>query len=72
MSGKQAEARALWARSLARSPDSKPLRATIERLTGTKMESAPKPAARRTPKAPDDKTAAPAPEPLPPPTSTGS
>jgi tetratricopeptide (TPR) repeat protein len=39
MSGKQAEARALWARSLARSPDSKPLRATIERLTGTKMES---------------------------------
>ena len=42
VSGKQAEARALWARSLARSPDSKPLRATIERLTGTKME-APKP-----------------------------
>ena len=38
MSGKQAEARALWARSLARSPDSKPLRATIERLTGTKMD----------------------------------
>jgi tetratricopeptide (TPR) repeat protein len=37
-SGKQSEARALWARSLARSPDSKPLRATIERLTGTKME----------------------------------
>src|SRR4029078_4699447 len=37
-SGKQAEARALWARSLARSPDSKPLRATIERLTGTKMD----------------------------------
>ena len=45
VSGKQAEARALWARSLARSPDSKPLRATIERLTGTKMEPvAPKPA----------------------------
>ena len=44
VSGKQAEARALWARSLARSPDSKPLRATIERLTGTKMEPpAPKP-----------------------------
>ncbi|MDF3020371.1 MAG: hypothetical protein K0Q92_1674 [Steroidobacteraceae bacterium] len=38
VSGKQAEARALWARSLARSPDSKPLRATIERLTGTKMD----------------------------------
>jgi tetratricopeptide (TPR) repeat protein len=38
-SGKQAEARALWARSLARAPDSKPLRATIERLTGTKMDT---------------------------------
>jgi tetratricopeptide (TPR) repeat protein len=38
VSGKQAEARALWARALARQPDSKPLRATIERLTGTKME----------------------------------
>ena len=35
---KQADARALWARSLARSPDSKPLRATIERLTGTRMD----------------------------------
>jgi tetratricopeptide (TPR) repeat protein len=43
VSGKQAEARALWARSLARAPDSKPLRATIERLTGTKMDP-PKPA----------------------------
>ena len=44
VSGKQAEARALWARSLARAPDSKPLKATIERLTGTKMEApAPKP-----------------------------
>ena len=41
VSGKQTEARALWARSLARSPDSKPLRATIERLTGTKLESTP-------------------------------
>ncbi|HEY6123191.1 MAG TPA: tetratricopeptide repeat protein [Steroidobacteraceae bacterium] len=42
-SGKQSEARALWARSLARSPDSKPLRSTIERLTGTKMDdTAPK------------------------------
>lgn len=39
VSGQQGEARALWARALARSPDSKPLRATIERLTGTKMES---------------------------------
>jgi tetratricopeptide (TPR) repeat protein len=38
VSGKQAEARSLWARALARSPDSKPLRATIERLTGTKMD----------------------------------
>ncbi|HUQ10456.1 MAG TPA: tetratricopeptide repeat protein [Steroidobacteraceae bacterium] len=38
VSGKQSEARALWARTLARSPDSKPLRATIERLTGTKMD----------------------------------
>ena len=36
--GKQSEARALWARSLARSPDSKALRTTIERLTGTKLE----------------------------------
>lgn len=42
ISGKQAEARALWARSLARTPDSKPLRATIERLTGTKLEPEPK------------------------------
>ena len=38
MSGKESEARALWARSLARSPDSKALRATIERLTGTKLD----------------------------------
>jgi len=38
-SGKQSEARALWARTLARSPDSKPLKATIERLTGTPMEA---------------------------------
>jgi Flp pilus assembly protein TadD len=38
VSGKQSEARALWARSLSRSPDSKALRATIERLTGTKMD----------------------------------
>lgn len=38
VSGKQGEARALWARALARQPDSKPLRSTIERLTGTKMD----------------------------------
>ncbi len=38
-SGRQSEARALWARSLARSPDSKPLRATIERLTGATLET---------------------------------
>jgi tetratricopeptide (TPR) repeat protein len=49
VSGKQAEARALWARSLARAPDSKPLRATIERLTGTKLEPEPRP---DTPEAP--------------------
>src|SRR6185295_15604684 len=51
VSGKQAEARALWARSLARAPDSKPLRATIERLTGTKMD--PEPKAAPPPAAPD-------------------
>ena len=49
VSGKQSEARSLWARSLARSPDSKALRATIERLTGTKME------APQTTPAPDEK-----------------
>jgi tetratricopeptide (TPR) repeat protein len=38
VSGKQSEARALWAKALARAPDSKPLRATIERLTGTKLD----------------------------------
>jgi tetratricopeptide (TPR) repeat protein len=69
VSGKQVEARALWARSLARSPDSKPLRATIERLTGTKMEP-PKPESpdSNSPDAPE----APAPEPPPAPASTGS
>jgi tetratricopeptide (TPR) repeat protein len=68
VSGKQAEARALWARSLARSPDSKPLRATIERLTGTKMEPpAPNPAAPDDAK-PDDK----APEETSAPAATGS
>lgn len=62
-SGKQAEARALWARSLARAPDSKPLRATIERLTGTKMEPLePKP------EAPPE--AKPEPDPATPPAST--
>jgi tetratricopeptide (TPR) repeat protein len=65
MSGKQAEARALWARSLARSPDSKPLRATIERLTGTKMEppaqkSAAPDEAKPEDKAPEDQVSAPA------------
>jgi tetratricopeptide (TPR) repeat protein len=49
VSGKQADARALWARSLARSPDSKPLRATIERLTGMKLEPEPKAATPETP-----------------------
>jgi tetratricopeptide (TPR) repeat protein len=65
MSGKQSEARALWARSLARSPDSKPLRATIERLTGTKMEPPAKPAA-------EDSDETPEPEDTPAPTATGS
>ncbi|MEJ0087170.1 MAG: tetratricopeptide repeat protein [Pseudomonadota bacterium] len=69
VSGKQTEARALWARSLARQPDSKPLRATIERLTGTKMESPDKPKADE--KAPDpDET--PQPELSPAPTATSS
>ena len=68
VSGKQSEARALWARSLARSPESKPLRATIERLTGTKMD-VPKDA--DAPKKPDVKKV-PDTEPLPPPTSTAS
>jgi len=69
VSGKQSEARALWARSLARAPDSKPLRATIERLTGTKMESpAPKPGSA----APVPPDAEDAPEPTAPPASTGS
>ena len=67
VSGKQAEARALWARSLARAPDSKPLRATIERLTGTKME----PPAQKS--APDDsKEPAADPDQTPAPSSTGS
>jgi len=68
VSGKQSEARALWARSLARSPDSKPLRATIERLTGTKMDATPS----KESEAPKPEKSAPDPEPLPPPTSTAS
>jgi Flp pilus assembly protein TadD len=70
VSGKQAEARALWARSLARSPDSKALRATIERLTGTKMEPPAAPDGG-TSKGPDDERSAPEPA-LSPPASTGS
>jgi tetratricopeptide (TPR) repeat protein len=59
VSGKQADARALWARSLARSPDSKPLRATIERLTGTKLDPEPKAATPETPPAlPEPETTA--------------
>jgi tetratricopeptide (TPR) repeat protein len=71
LSGKQAEARALWARSLARAPDSKPLRATIERLTGTKMEPPAPKTADPDAKSPDGKTPA-LPGSLPAPTSTGS
>jgi len=71
VSGKQAEARALWARSLARAPDSKPLRATIERLTGTKMEP-PKPAASPDSRAPDEKPPIQTPSDSPPPATTGS
>jgi tetratricopeptide (TPR) repeat protein len=67
VSGKQSEARALWARSLARSPDSKPLRSTIERLTGAKME--PVPPAPDSEQKPDEE---PAPEPAPAPAATGS
>jgi tetratricopeptide (TPR) repeat protein len=66
-SGKQAEARALWAKSLARSPDSKPLRDTIERLTGTKME----PPAPKSEDPPADEDRA-DPKPQPAPTSTSS
>jgi tetratricopeptide (TPR) repeat protein len=53
VSGKQAEARALWARTLARSPDSKPLRSTIERLTGTKLDPPEKKPSRPEDSAPD-------------------
>jgi len=68
VSGKQAEARALWARSLARSPDSKPLRATIERLTGTKMDDAPP----KSDDPPSDADGKPIPQSPPAPTSTSS
>ena len=68
VNGKQSEARALWAKALARAPDSKPLRDTIERLTGTKLEPPdPKPAA---PEAPEQES--PGPILQSPPTSTSS
>jgi tetratricopeptide (TPR) repeat protein len=67
--GKQPEARAVWARSLARSPDSKPLRATIERLTGTKMEPPKKEDEGAKDAAPKEE---PAPEPPVPPATAGS
>ena len=67
VSGKEADARALWARSLARSPESKPLRATIERLTGTKLDQAAPPASPDVPVAP-----LPQPDPASAPTATGS
>jgi tetratricopeptide (TPR) repeat protein len=65
VSGKQSEARALWARALARSPDSKPLRATIERITGTKMDPPEKKSAPA-----DEDADKPAPEDLPAPLPT--
>jgi tetratricopeptide (TPR) repeat protein len=67
--GKQPEARAVWARSLARSPDSKPLRATIERLTGTKLEPPKKEDEGAKDAAPKEE---PAPEPPVPPATAGS
>ncbi|MCC6173075.1 MAG: tetratricopeptide repeat protein [Gammaproteobacteria bacterium] len=39
-SGAQSEARTVWARALARSPDSAPLRATLERFTGKPADPA--------------------------------
>ena len=68
VSGKQSEARALWARALARAPESKPLRATIERLTGTKLE----PPAKPKPDAIVPEPETPGPILQPPPTSTSS
>ena len=68
VSGKQSEARALWARALARAPESKPLRATIERMTGTKLEPPAKPKPET--ELPEPET--PGPILQPPPTSTSS
>ena len=68
VSGKQSEARALWARALSRAPDSQPLRDTIERLTGTKLEPPAKPKPADAP--PSDES--PGPILQPPPTSTSS
>ena len=68
VSGKQSEARALWARALARAPESKPLRATIERMTGTKLE----PPAKPKPDAIVPEPETPGPILQPPPTSTSS
>lgn len=42
--GDQVQARAVWARALVTAPDSRPLRATILRLTGKPAEPAPAPA----------------------------
>jgi tetratricopeptide (TPR) repeat protein len=69
VNGKQSEARTLWARALARAPESKPLRDTIERLTGTKLEPPAKP--KDDAEAPDP-DGAPGPILQPPPTSTSS
>jgi tetratricopeptide (TPR) repeat protein len=69
VNGKESEARALWARALARAPDSKPLRDTIERLTGTKLEPPATPKHDGDAPDPDD---SPGPILQPPPTSTSS
>ncbi|HYJ40746.1 MAG TPA: tetratricopeptide repeat protein [Steroidobacteraceae bacterium] len=69
VNGKQSEARTLWARALARAPDSKPLRDTIERLTGTKLEPPAKPKPDSDAPDPDG---GPGPILQPPPTSTSS
>jgi tetratricopeptide (TPR) repeat protein len=66
VTGKQAEARVIWAQSLSRAPDSKPLRSTIERLTGTKLEDKPKAA----PESDDRPKPERDPDAPPPPTST--
>jgi len=69
VNGKQSEARALWARALSRAPDSQPLRDTIERLTGTKLEPPAKPKPDTDGPHPDE---SPGPILQPPPTSTSS